>query len=124
MRIGVFLMSLAVLATPALVSHAASEQPKAKPAPRLTLPTNLRGSVAAQTPAHTSPTLAPGGPAPNPRAPIATPLPSVAANTGQCRTDCAHAYYFCLSDQASIDCSATWSQCLVGCSHPPPTIEH
>jgi hypothetical protein len=124
MRIGVFLVSLALLATPALVGHAASEESKAKPAARLKLPTNLRGSVPALSPPRSLPPIPPAGLAQKPPAPTATSLPSIAANTGQCRADCAHTYYFCLSGQVNNDCSTTWSQCLVGCSHPPLTIEH
>jgi len=120
MRMGVFLVSLAVLATPALVSRAASEEAKAKPAARPKLPINLRGSV---TPGTSANFASPGVPL-KPAAPVATPLPSIAANTGQCRTDCAHSYYFCLSGEINADCSTTWSQCLVSCSHPPLTIEH
>ena len=128
MRIGVFLVTLAMLATPAPTSHAAPEEPKAKPAPRPKLPTNLRGSVTPQiTPRNTPlapPSIAPAGFLLKPRIATATPLPSAAADTGQCRTDCAHTYYFCLSGQITTDCSTTWSQCLVSCSHPPLTIEH
>jgi len=123
MRIRVFLVSLALLATPALLGHAASETPKAKPAgPKL--PTSLRGSVPLRTLPFASPPLSPAGLALKPGASTATPLPSVAGNTGQCRTDCAHSYYFCLSGQITADCSTTWSRCLVSCSHPPLTIEH
>jgi len=120
MRIGVFLVSLALLASPALVGRAASEEPTAKPAARVKLPTNLRGSV----PLQTLPPITPAGLALKPRVATATPLPSAAADTGQCRTDCAHTYYFCSSGQVTTDCSTTWSQCLVSCSHPPLTIEH
>jgi len=124
MRIGLFLVSLALLATPAMVGHSAPEDPKAKPAARLKLPINLRGTLPAQSAPQSPPGISAAGLALKPHALTATPSPVLAADTGQCRADCGHSYYFCLSGQITTDCSATWSQCVVNCSHPPLTIEH
>lgn len=130
MRIGVFLVSFALLTAPALAGRAAPEEPKAKPAAKQQLPTNLRGSIQPQSASPSarqtaSRFVAPPGPAGlalKPSVAAATPPPGPGA--GQCRSDCAHAYYFCLSGEINADCSATWSQCVVSCGHPPLTIEH
>lgn len=122
MKIGVFLVSLALLAAPALAGHAASEETKAKPAAKLKLPTSLRGSIQPQRPRQPIALVSPT-PKPPVAAPI-TPLASAAPNTGQCRASCAHTYYFCLSGPVTTDCAETWSQCSVSCAHPPLTIEH
>jgi hypothetical protein len=135
MRIGVFLLGLALLAAPALSGHAASDPSKPKPAAKLKLPTGLRGAVpAANTALNPGPNpglaalatpLTPTSrtsPAPKPLASLVTPVVA-APDVGQCRIDCAHSYYFCPSEPSSTECSSTWSQCVTGCSHPPLTIE-
>ena len=119
MRICAFLVSLAVLAAP--MAHAA-QQTRARPATPVKSPTGLRGSVTAAT--------APPGAAPGARSglgrgvipPAPQPLASAAPNAGQCRTGCAHSYYFCLSEPTTTDCAPTWSQCLTDCAHPPLTL--
>jgi hypothetical protein len=136
MRIGVFLLGLAMLAAPAPAGHAASDSSKAKPAAKLKLPTGLRGAIPA---ANAGPNAGPnvglaalatpltttsrtGLAAPKPLASPATRVVT-APDVGQCRIDCAHSYYFCPSEPSSTECSSTWSQCVTGCSHPPLTIE-
>jgi hypothetical protein len=130
MRIGVFLMSVAVLATQLAPGRAAADDTTLKPPAKLKLPPNLRGAMAPET----TPTPAPRPP------PILTPLSSAATprpagfslipaatdakpEEGQCRMACAHAYYFCPDAPGSTDCAATWSQCLTDCSHPPISID-
>ena len=131
MRIGLLLASLALLSALAPAGPAAPEEPKAKPAMPANLPTNLRGAQAPGPPparprALPLPVLASAGPV---SATARSPLPSAAAagsakpDLGQCRTGCAHAYYFCLSSPGSTDCSDTWGQCLSQCSYPRVTID-
>jgi len=130
MRIGLIMASLALLAAPVTASHAAPEDPKAKPPARLKLPTDLRGSVSPEPPAQARP-AAPQKPAPvRPTSvaqsigvSLASPIPAAKPDEGQCRTSCAHTYYFCLSSPGSTDCGASWSQCLTDCGHPPLSID-
>jgi hypothetical protein len=37
------------------------------------------------------------------------------AGGAQCRTSCAQAYYFCLSNQDDASCAASRTQCVVAC---------
>jgi hypothetical protein len=130
MRIGAFLMSLAVLAALA-AAHRAEAQPlrqgqsQAKTPGRFKTPAGLRGSIQAAPAAAFA--GATSKPRVSPAKPIVTSLAKAAAtiarpDAGQCRTGCAHSYYFCLSDGVTLDCPQTWSQCLSGCNHPPPPI--
>jgi len=43
---------------------------------------------------------------------LITPL---AREAGQCRLDCAQAYYFCLSAGEPEDCGPSWGQCRATC---------
>jgi hypothetical protein len=45
-------------------------------------------------------------------------LPSAPVDPNACRTDCAQAYYFCLSGPDD-QCPVRWSQCVSGCIAPP-----
>ena len=132
MRISLLLASLALLSVLAPGGPAAPEESKAKPAVRANLPTNLRGAQAPGPPPATPkvlpfPALASAVPV---SAVARSPLPGAAPvgasakpDLGQCRTGCAHAYYFCLSSPGSTDCSDTWGQCLSQCSYPRATID-
>ena len=57
-------------------------------------------------------------PPPPPRETLLLP-PSLIAplsrDTGQCRLDCAQAYYFCLSAGEPDDCGPSWGQCRATC---------
>ena len=112
MRTRVILVSLALLAAPAMIGHAA---------PRL--PAGLRGPVSTSATVFTM-TSAPSSPPLRPRLAALAPPVNASATSSQCRTACAHSYYFCPSDPAAIDCAATWSQCVTGCGHPPLTLAH
>jgi len=122
MRIGVFLVCLGWLAATAPAVHAASEAPKLKVPAKPKLPTGLRGSVQPGAPPVALGARAPAAPALKPPLAPFSPLAATAPDTGQCRTDCAHAYYFCLSGSVTSECAETWSQCLTDCSHPPLTL--
>jgi hypothetical protein len=132
MRIGLLLASLALLAASAPAVRAAPEEPKARPAARAKLPTNLRGTQTPSSPPPAAPKLAPpplaalAGPAGSTARsilPSAAPIASAKPDLGQCRTACAHTYYFCLSSPGGGDCSDTWGQCLSQCSYPRITID-
>lgn len=134
MRIGIFLMSLSLAITQVAASQAAPEEPKLKLPAKAKLPTNLRGSTTPDAPAvaaKPAPVLVPYGLASAPRPTGFSPAPQTSSvatisakpDVGQCRTTCAHTYYFCLSGSISIDCADSWSQCLTDCSHPPLTID-
>ena len=116
MRSRVILVSLALLASPAAVGHAAPDQGDPRSASRIASPSGLRGPIRAglTAPAPRAASVA----TLRPRLLLATPTPSAAAVEGQCRTGCAHDYYFCLSGSVTADCSVTWGQCLSGCSYP------
>ena len=138
MRIGIFLISLSLAITQVAASQAAApEEPKLKLPAKAKLPTNLRGSTTPDAPApiarKLAPILAPFGLA-SARQPAGfSPAPQISTSSlatttakpdvGQCRTTCAHTYYFCLSGSINIDCADSWSQCLTDCSHPPLTID-
>jgi len=64
------------------------------------------------------------------RSPVALPAPPppretlflptsliapLSRETGQCRMDCAQAYYFCLSAGEPEDCGPSWGQCRATC---------
>ena len=137
MRRLVFLMSLSLAITQVAASQAAPEEPKLKLPAKAKLPTNLRGSTTPDTPAPVAakpaPVLIPYGPASATRSAGFSPSPQASTSAlataaakpdvGQCRTTCAHTYYFCLSGSINIDCSDSWSQCLTDCSHPPLTVD-
>ncbi|HEX4179905.1 MAG TPA: hypothetical protein VHY32_03870 [Caulobacteraceae bacterium] len=140
MRIGVLLASLALLAAPVVASGAAATDAALKPA-RMKAPIDLRGSVAPDPLAPLdkpapkalatpiSALAAPTTPSPTFGSPfvsgsLASPIATAKPGEGQCRTACAHAYYFCLSGGTSTDCPDTWGQCLSGCSYPRPAIDH
>jgi hypothetical protein len=77
----------------------------------------LRGPVSAapaKTPAKPKPVVAPALAA----NPGQSPLPS--DDGGQCRLDCAQAYYFCLSSDDSSSCGATWARCRTDCGSTLP----
>ena len=123
MRIGVVLVSLALLAQPALVRAAErsrSEQVPLKPSAKRTPPVGLRGPVPAG-PVAIQP--APTGFAASPPGPLSALSVGAQPDPRQCRTDCAHAYYSCPLDATATDCAETWSQCEVDCAHPPPTLD-
>ena len=137
MRSFVFLVSLSLAVTQVAASQAAPEEPKLKLPAKEKPPTNLRGSTTPDTPAPVArkpaPVLAPFGLASAPRPAGFSPAPQTFTSSlataaakpdvGQCRTACAHTYYFCLSGSINIDCADSWSQCLTDCSHPPLTID-
>ena len=137
MRTLVFLVSLSLALTQVAASQAAPEEPKLKLPAKEKLPTNLRGSTAPDAPAPVvrkpAPTLAPPGLASAPPPAGFSPAPQASTSSlataaakpdvGQCRTACAHTYYFCLSGSINIDCADSWSRCLIDCSHPPLTID-
>jgi hypothetical protein len=110
---------------------AAPEEPRAKPAARARPPANLRGtqipfSPPVAAPKALPPSLAPtasGAAIARPTLPGAPPVASAKPDESQCRTACAHTYYFCPSAAGSTDCSDTWSQCLGRCGHPPASID-
>ena len=118
----VILVSLALLASPAGNGHAAPDQGDSSRAGRIASPTGLRGPVRAgfTAPAPRAAAVA----TLRPRLSLATPSPSAAAIEGQCRTGCAHDYYFCLSGSVAADCATTWGQCLSSCSYPRSTSLH
>ena len=45
--------------------------------------------------------------------PLASPLP---ADDGQCRQECAHTYYRCLSGDYAERCPQAWTLCLADCA--------
>jgi hypothetical protein len=59
---------------------------------------------------------------PEPEAPLPLVIPTAPAappsDPSACRTDCAQAYYFCLSG-ADDQCPVRWGQCVSGCIAPP-----
>jgi hypothetical protein len=128
--LGLVVLGLALLA--GQDGRAATEAAKPKPPARTALPTSLRGSQTPEPPPlKPSPAVRagligvrPAGIAepPSALASMLTPVQASAADVGQCRTTCAHTYYFCLSGVVTTDCSASWSQCLSDCSHPPLSI--
>ncbi len=141
MRISVFLLSLALAAAPALAGHAQSDDAKAKPAPKMKLPASLRGPVSPQVPLGAAPpapstnasattaAIAPKGGVPAKQRAItamrlASPIASAKPDLGQCRTACAHTYYFCQAGPSVTDCAGAWGQCLSDCSFPPLTLRH
>jgi hypothetical protein len=134
MRIGILLASLALATAQASMAIAAGGPSKPTVSGKTGLPTNLRGSIAPDAPpAPKSIVLTPVTPNPISVAPrplgslLATSLASSSASAkldeGQCRSGCAHTYYFCLSGVQTNDCAPTWSQCLSRCSHPPLSID-
>ena len=115
MRTGLLLFSLAMLAVTPLAGVRAADRPMAAPVGKP--PGGLRGP--------TSPSLA-TAPTPSalslkPSLPISSPVASAAVGAGQCRLDCAHSYYFCLSGSDTSYCSQAWTSCLTDCGHPSPT---
>lgn len=136
MRMGLLLLSLALLVAPMPVGAAAPADGKVKPA-RVKLPTNLRGSLAPDAPptkaAGTGFLVAPPVPgAPKTKSAVLSALPIPAPleifalpkpSESECRTGCAHDYYFCLSGSANTACSDTWGQCLSACSYPSPSLD-
>jgi hypothetical protein len=116
MRTGPLIFVLMALIWAPLASSRAADRPMAA-APRnaQTPPAGLRGPVSPTPP--TSPGNA-AGLALKPGLPIASLLASAGAGAGQCRLDCAHNYYFCLSGSDTSYCSQAWTSCLTDCGHP------
>jgi len=74
--------------------------------------------------AQSAPTVATPAPAPLPppiqsKAPLAffaSDAQPAARDAGQCRQDCARAYYFCLAGGDASSCPQIWTSCRADCS--------
>lgn len=104
MRAALFLLAIALAATPAL-----AQQKVAAP--------KLRGSLS-------TPVQQPGVPAVDPVAalpPLLAPLASAPqADASRCRLTCASSYYFCLATESPEECPTAWGQCRASCDAPSP----
>jgi hypothetical protein len=70
-------------------------------------------------PADKAPAAPPALPA------LLAPLAAAPAkpDAGRCRLTCASNYYFCLANDGSDDCPATWGQCRAACDSPSPAFD-
>ena len=83
----------------------------------------LRGVSAAAPGAAASPaTTTPPTPGPlESIAPDLAPASGAALDVvgGQCHQACAHAYYFCLASEITLECAPDWTSCLSDCRQAP-----
>jgi hypothetical protein len=40
------------------------------------------------------------------------------SDPGECRTGCAHSYYFCLAGEDASSCPQSWTSCQSACAEP------
>jgi hypothetical protein len=105
-----FATLLIVLLAIATAAGAATRRPSPVDAAGLRGPVSGDASTAAPTSPDTAAAKLRKTAAASP--PLASPLP---VDDGQCRQECAHTYYRCLSSDYAERCPQAWTLCLADC---------